>query len=154
VALRLSPELVAVIRNEAEQAYPHECCGFLFGTATGDDKTGTAAEPARNERDDAAHHRYLISPAAYLEAERRAAARGEDIVGFYHSHPDHPADPSEFDRAHALPWCSYIIVSVRNGRAGDVRSWVLAANHERFGREPVHGVDPSALSEENHPCPS
>jgi proteasome lid subunit RPN8/RPN11 len=134
--LRATPGQLDAIRRHAEDAYPQECCGFLLGSAREDVKEVVRLVPAENERKDSANRRYLISPEAYLSAERDASARGLDIIGFYHSHPDHPARPSEFDRVHALPWCSYIIVSVQAKQAGDLTSWVLSEGH-RFDAEPV-----------------
>jgi proteasome lid subunit RPN8/RPN11 len=94
-----------------------------------------AASPATEER----HRRMLIPPQAYLQAERRYAAQGWGVVGNYHSHPEHPAVPSQFDLEHLAPWptMSYVVVSVRGGRATELRSWELAADRSRFDEEEI-----------------
>jgi len=129
----------AAIRTHGEETYPHECCGFLLGTGGGGGRKVVRLRRARNERDDAGRNRYLISPRAYLEAEIEAERSGLEILGFYHSHPDAPARPSEFDREHALPGCSYVIVSVRDGRSGELLSWLLSGDYTRFEAEPLSG---------------
>jgi proteasome lid subunit RPN8/RPN11 len=88
-----------------------------------------------NERQDSRHNRFLIHPETVLAAHKEARGLGLDVVGYYHSHPDHPAQPSEFDREHAWPGLSYVIVAVRNGRAEEARSWRLSDDRERFGEE-------------------
>ena len=94
---------------------------------------------AENEREDEnRHNRYLIPPEVILRTEREARADGLDVVGYYHSHPDHPSRPSDFDRDHAWPGYSYLIVSVREGRARDERSWRLSDDRSRFDEEPIH----------------
>jgi proteasome lid subunit RPN8/RPN11 len=92
-----------------------------------------------NSREDSRRNRYLISPRELLAADRDAQKRGLDILGIYHSHPDHPARPSEYDREHALPWYSYIIVSVNRGVAGDLASWNLRDDRSAFDREELSG---------------
>ena len=93
--------------------------------------------PADNERDDSRHNRYLINPETLLAAHKQARALGLDVVGYYHSHPDHPARPSEFDREHAWPGVSYLIVSVEKGNVADIRSWRLADDREKFDEEEI-----------------
>jgi len=123
------------IRAHGEETYPQECCGFLLGRMAAGSREVVRLHRARNERQNPAGNRYLISPEAYLQAEREAERAGLEIVGFYHSHPDAEARPSEFDRAHALPGCSYVIVSVRAGIAQDLRSWALSDDYTRFDSE-------------------
>lgn len=135
--LKVGPSDLATIRRHGETSYPHECCGFLLGRVEGEAKEVVRILAAPNERGDAARNRYLLSPEAYLRAEVEAERQGLEIVGFYHSHPDAPARPSEFDRAHALPWCSYLIVAVEGGAAGESTSWVLSENHLNFEREEI-----------------
>jgi proteasome lid subunit RPN8/RPN11 len=132
------------VRAHGEEAYPYECCGFLLGRGEDGGKRVVRVLRADNERSDSAENRYLISPEAYLRAERKAAQAGLDIVGFYHSHPEAEARPSEFDRAHALPGCSYLIVSVKGGRARDLSSWVLSEDYTRFLPEPLADPEPGA----------
>src|SRR5215207_4926332 len=113
------------IRRHGEAEYPHECCGLLVGRV-GADRRKTVVEvyPVPNAREDGAkHNRSLIPPGEYVRAERRARALGLEVVGNYHSHPDHPAEPSQFDLDHAWPTWSYVIVSVGAGEARGLRSW-------------------------------
>jgi proteasome lid subunit RPN8/RPN11 len=125
VSLRLSESLADEIRRHGEAAYPAECCGALVGRVEGEAKEVVRLAPAVNRRTDDPH-RYLIAPddLRRLEAEVRAARL--DIVGYYHSHPDHPAAPSAFDADHAWPWYSYVIVRIDRGRGAELASWVLA----------------------------
>jgi proteasome lid subunit RPN8/RPN11 len=125
------------IRRHGESTYPEECCGFLLGTGDGDDKNVVGILRADNQRRDSARNRYLIAPEDYLAAELQAQRSGLEIVGFYHSHPDSEARPSEFDRKQALPWCSYLIVTVVGGRAEGLSSWVLAEDHSEFIEEMI-----------------
>lgn len=123
MTLRLSNSVVEEIRREGEQAYPGECCGILAGR-TGNVKEVLRLVPALNRRTDDPH-RYLISPDDLRLIEARLRSSGQEILGFYHSHPDHPATPSAFDTEQAWPWYSYIIVGVNRGRAAELASWVL-----------------------------
>jgi proteasome lid subunit RPN8/RPN11 len=125
MSLRLPGTLADEIRRQGEAAYPAECCGALVGRIEGEGKEVLSLVPAVNRRTDDPH-RYLIAPddLRRLDAEVRAA--GLEIVGYYHSHPDHPAAPSGFDAAHAWPWYSYVIVRIDRGRGADLASWVLA----------------------------
>jgi proteasome lid subunit RPN8/RPN11 len=145
VSLLIPQRDVESIRRHGEAAYPQECCGFLIGRSSGEVKRIEITLAARNEREDSLERRYLISPRAYLEAEDAASARGLEVVGFYHSHPDHPARPSEFDRDHALPWCSYIIVAVADGKSGDLTSWVLSDAAARFDPEAITVLDEESV---------
>ena len=145
VALKLKTLLGKAILAHAEGSYPVECCGFLLGNATGGHKSVIQIRPAGNLRADSPTTRYSIAPQEFLEAEREGRGLGLDIVGFYHSHPDHPAVPSEYDRQYAWAWYSYLIVPVSAGRAGTPRSWVLADPARVFEEEP--------LEEEREPCP-
>ncbi len=135
-ALHLAPELLAQIGAQGEGAYPHECCGFLLGADAGGAREVSALLPLANAREAGErYHRFLITPDDVLEAEEAAAARGLDVIGVYHSHPDHAARPSEFDREHALPWWSYVITSVAKGRAVESRAWRLEENRSAFVEE-------------------
>jgi proteasome lid subunit RPN8/RPN11 len=124
VSLRLPGSLADEIRRQGEAAYPAECCGALIGRVENGGKEVVRLAPAVNRRTDDPH-RYLIVPddLRRLEAEVRAA--GLEIVGYYHSHPDHPAAPSAYDADHAWPWYSYVIVRIVAGRGADLASWVL-----------------------------
>ena len=136
MSLRLPESLADEIRRHGEAAYPAECCGALIGRVEGDGKEVVRLRPAVNRRTDDPH-RYLIAPddLRRLEAEVRAA--GREIVGYYHSHPDHPAAPSAFDANHAWPWYSYVIVRIDRGRGAELASWVLADDRPEMLPEPL-----------------
>ena len=112
----LPGSLLAEMKGHAREAYPDECCGFLIGEAPereGNDRRAIdALERGRNDFDGERHRRFLIRPEELRELERRVEGSGRAVVGFYHSHPDHPARPSQFDQDHAWPWYSYIVLSV------------------------------------------
>lgn len=125
MSLRLPGPLADEIRRHGEAAYPAECCGVLVGRVSGDGKEVIHLVPAVNRRTDDPH-RYLIAPDDLRRLEADVRAAGLEIVGYYHSHPDHPAAPSAFDADHAWPWYSYVIVRIDRGRGADLASWVLA----------------------------
>jgi proteasome lid subunit RPN8/RPN11 len=126
------------IMREGEAAYPNECCGFLFGRDDGGKRAATRVLPVRNARESAAaRRRFEITPKDFLRAEREAMKGGSGIVGVYHSHPDHPATPSNHDLEHALPYYSYVIVSVSEGKSGRLTSWRLENDRSRFDEEEV-----------------
>ncbi len=137
--LVLTPEQEAAIRAHGEADYPYECCGLLLGTFAADGRKTTAeVMPISNAREESAkRNRFLITPQELMRGERYARSRQLDIIGFYHSHPDHPAVPSGYDLDHALPVYSYVIVAVAQGRAGDVQSWELEADRSRFNPESI-----------------
>ena len=124
VTLRLAGALAEEIRRHGEAAYPAECCGVLVGRAEAEAKEVVRLAPAVNRRTDDPH-RYLIAPDDLRRLEAQVRAAGQEIVGYYHSHPDHPARPSAFDTEHAWPWYSYLIVRIDRGRGADLASWVL-----------------------------
>ena len=129
------------IKRHAAREYPRECCGLLIGRIEDDGRTRAVLEtyPVANswEDGDTQHRRMLITPLDYMRAERHFSKEGLGVVGNYHSHPDHPAVPSQFDLEHLAPWptMSYIVISVREGRATDVRSWELEADRSRSNEE-------------------
>jgi proteasome lid subunit RPN8/RPN11 len=141
--IKITTDRLAAIDTHAEAAYPHECCGLLIGRLEDEGRTRVVVETravANSWAEGAAlGHRMRITPADYLRAEREFAELGLGVVGNYHSHPDHPAEPSQFDLEHLAPWptMSYIVVSVRAGRASDLRSWALAADGSRFIEEEI-----------------
>ncbi|MBA3892527.1 MAG: M67 family metallopeptidase [Gemmatimonadales bacterium] len=125
MTLRLPEELLGDIRRHGEGAYPAECCGILAGrVADAGVKEVARLGPAVNRRTDDPH-RYLIAPDDLRRLERDLRLEGLEIVGYYHSHPDHPAVPSAFDTEHAWPWYSYLIVRVEQGRGLEAASWTL-----------------------------
>ncbi len=151
--LRISDELVEKIRAHAATTYPHECCGALLGRDEAQTEFAGASEmgvknlsasrsvlglaPLVNRRDDSPRNRFSVTAEDVLEAEKSARAQGWDVVGWYHSHPDHPARPSVYDRDHAWPWYSYIIVSVAHGTPEDTVSWRLNDDRSEFVPEGI-----------------
>jgi proteasome lid subunit RPN8/RPN11 len=144
MASALSSDLAQKIRDHGAETYPHECCGALLGRDLDAGVTSTpdvAKLPAReilalypliNRRDDSPRNRFSVTSDDVRDAEKAAREKGLDVVGWYHSHPDHPAAPSEYDRDHAWPWYSYIIVSVANGKPQDMTSWRLTDDRSQF----------------------
>jgi len=133
----LSAALQAEIYAHVEKTYPEEGAGFLLGV-DGPERRVVSIYPLANQREEhARHNRYLISPQDYLKGEIAAEAQGLDIVGVYHSHPDHPDRPSEFDREWAQPYFSYIITSVQAGKAVESRSWRLSEDRTQFIEEMI-----------------
>jgi proteasome lid subunit RPN8/RPN11 len=124
MTLRLPGALADEIRRHGEAAYPAECCGAMVGRVEGAAKAVLRLSPAVNHRTDDPH-RYLIAPDDLRRLEHEVREAGQEIVGYYHSHPDHPARPSDFDAEHAWPWYSYLIVRIDGGRGADMASWVL-----------------------------
>jgi proteasome lid subunit RPN8/RPN11 len=146
--LRLPQAVYQAIRAHGEETYPDECCGALLGHSMQGGWRVEVAVPAGNTRTDSAHNRYQIAPAELVKIEREARRQGLDIAGFYHSHPDHPADWSltDLDEAHWLG-CSYVITAVAQGKATVTNSFLLAGNGEedkRFEQETIQ-VDEEGL---------
>lgn len=135
MSLAISKVLLECILSHGRAVYPHECCGLLLGRVDGKNKSVLELMAAENVREDSLQNRYLISPRDLLKAEKSARGLGLDVIGVYHSHPDHPARPSEFDREHALPWYSYIIVSVAKGGTLELTSWTLRDDRSSFDSE-------------------
>lgn len=136
--IRLPPIAWREVRAHAAAAYPNECCGALLGRLEAEARDVSSVLPLDNQTDGpAARRRFLVTPDDYRRAEQTAARAGLDLLGFYHSHPDHHARPSEFDLDHALPWFSYLIVSVARGEPGEMSSWILADDRSRFAAEPL-----------------
>jgi proteasome lid subunit RPN8/RPN11 len=136
MTITLSNELIERIHQHGEAAYPEEGAGLLLGLAHGQDKHVFELLEFSNSREDGArHNRYLLTPKDYLIGEQEAARLGFEVVGVFHSHPDHPDLPSEFDREWAMPWLSYIITSVQQGTAESSRSWQLSEDRARFFEE-------------------
>ena len=113
------------ISTHAVEGYPNEVCGIVLGRCEGEVKRCVEVRRAVNLNTERAHDRYEIDPSDLLNAEKEGRERGLEVIGFYHSHPDHPDAPSEFDRERAWPCYSYLIVSVTGGERWTVRSWVL-----------------------------
>ena len=137
--LKLSSAQARQIEAEGAAAYPSECCGIMFGADRDGQRIVERLQPVANVFDAAEQfHRFSISPQQLMAAEKEAAEKGELVLGFYHSHPDHPARPSEYDRTHAWPFYSYVIVSIANRQAVDMTSWILDERTETFSRQEIH----------------
>lgn len=162
--LEITRGALDVIRNHAEEGYPLEICGFLVGSAEGAARTAREAWPVRNAWEDdpaqravmlaameeagasasaerwgefSEERRFLISPQDFLASDRRARQAGLELIGVYHTHPNHPAVPSDFDRDAAWPDWSYVILSVREGQVAETRSWVLDESGRAFREEEI-----------------
>lgn len=136
--IALKAEAEEAIRKEGERAWPNECCGFLLGLLEGEEKRADLVLPVENSWEAGEqYHRFIIRAEDFMRAEREARRQNRDILGIYHSHPDHPARPSEYDKEQALPFYSYVIVAVRKGRAAELTSWELTDNRDQFLEEGV-----------------
>ena len=138
MTLAIPSKLYSQITTHLQAAYPSEGAGLLLGNANGDSKIAKSVLPFANKFESGEqYHRYLITAQDMLKGETEAEKLGLDVIGVFHSHPDHPAQASEYDREHALPWYSYLIVSVQNGQAAQARCWVLADDRGKFIEEEV-----------------
>src|ERR1700730_10837456 len=158
MASALSSASAQKIREHGAETYPHECCGALLGRDLDAGATSTpdvaklptreilALYPLVNRRDDSPRNRFSVTSDDVRDAEKAAREKGIDVVGWYHSHPDHPAAPSEYDRDHAWPWYSYIIVSVANGRPENMTSWRLTDDRTQFTPENLEIAKDAAQS--------
>jgi proteasome lid subunit RPN8/RPN11 len=135
MTLILSAEDLGAIRQHGERDYPREACGLLGGTWDGDVKRVSRVLALANARHDSPRNRYLIEPEPFLRAAKDLEQAGLEVLGVYHSHPNHPARPSEFDREHAWPRLSYVIVRVAGGVAAEATNWVLADDRTSFQEE-------------------
>jgi proteasome lid subunit RPN8/RPN11 len=126
--VRIPEEILEQIHISAEKHYPYECCGFLVGAPGSIKGIRTAENVATEFR----HRRYAISPLDFLKADEYARSSGMEVIGIYHSHPDHPASPSRYDREHALPHYLYLIVNVTKGRAGTASCWMQPSRDAGF----------------------
>ncbi len=141
--MRIRSEVLSEIRRHGETTYPEECCGFLFGRSVDGVNDVVAAYRADNQRAENRERRYQITPQDYLAASKEAEAKDLEIVGFYHSHPDHPARPSETDLQEAtFPGFTYVIVSIRAGRSKELTAWSLAPDRSRFEDESIEEHNP------------
>jgi len=130
---------MAEVRRHLEAGYPHEACGALIGRAGAGGAPHEALEfrPMRNMVVDRPHDRYALDPLEQLRVQRDAERRGLEIIGFVHSHPDHPAQPSAYDTEQGWPFYSYLVASVRSGRVRDARAWRLDEASHGFQQEPL-----------------
>jgi proteasome lid subunit RPN8/RPN11 len=140
--IQIPPDILEAIREHAEWTYPEEGAGLLLGMAQGEDRCIVSLMPLTNAREGSSRRsRYLITAQDMLQGEAEAARQGLDVIGVFHSHPDHPEQPSEFDQEWALPWFSYIITSVFDGEAQSTRSWRLAEDRSGFSEETLVMLD-------------
>ena len=135
--IRLQRSDFESIKQIAQETYPHECCGIMVGSVEGEAKNVSELIPAINERTDSLANRYLITADFVQKIEARLRNTDSSIVGFFHSHPDVPARPSAYDREHAWPWYSYLIVSVLKGQADEVLNWKLKDDRSAFNAESI-----------------
>jgi len=138
--IKCTKEIEKSIREFGEQEYPNECCGLLFGKINSDkSKEITEILPISNaQNEENRYNRFLITPKDMIKGELYARKHNVDIIGFYHSHPDHPAKPSQFDLDHAWPVYSYIITSVIKGKADFMTSWLLSCDRAKFENEEIN----------------
>ena len=127
-ALIVSDNIIMHIENHGCETYPDECCGALIGT----DNVVTECLSLPNATKDGTRRRFLVRPDDYREAERHATQCGRDLIGFYHSHPDHQARPSQYDLDHAWPVFMYVIIAVKKGKPGAMTSWRLSEDRAAF----------------------
>ena len=136
--MRATTEVLDAMRRHAEETYPEECCGLLLGRMNGGVNDVVAARAVRNRNENRRVDRYVIDPNDYRRIDKDARTEGVDIVGIYHSHPDHRAEPSTTDLEQAtFPGFTYVIVSVVDGRAEDLTAWTLSTNRSRFLPEQI-----------------
>ena len=156
--LCMSHDVAQRIRRHGVETFPYECCGALLGRDSvafeNSAQDVTRSEAARevlelfplvNRRDDSPHNRFAVTAEDVRDAEKAATAQGFEVIGWYHSHPDHPARPSDFDREHAWPWYSYVIVSVMAGKPADMTSWRLNDDRQNYSPEGIE-IRNSALA--------
>ncbi len=126
-----------LIEKEGEEVYPEECCGALLGKIEGDNRNIVEWLSLTNTREDNRERRFTITPQQYRQAEKKARSGNLELLGFYHSHPDHPARPSSYDLSHAWPWFVYLILSVYDRKPQALTGWILSEDRETFIEQPV-----------------
>jgi proteasome lid subunit RPN8/RPN11 len=144
--LKIREDLLRQIHAHGVETYPHECCGALLGRDGDDSREVLDLLPLANRRDDSPRNRFEVTSEDVRHAEKTALERQLELIGWYHSHPDAPARPSEYDREHAWPWYSYIIVSVQKREPKDTTSWRLRDDRESYDSEAIESVARSASS--------
>jgi proteasome lid subunit RPN8/RPN11 len=135
--LCMSRNLAEHIRRHAAETFPYECCGALLGRDSEQMREVLELFPLVNRRDDSPRNRFEVTANDVRDADKAASAHGLEVIGWYHSHPDHPARPSDFDREHAWPWYSYVIVSVMAGEPADMTSWRLNDDRQNYSPEAI-----------------
>ena len=136
--ISLTQERLLEMRVHGERDYPFECCGLMLGRFEEQGKRVVETYPISNAREEEAkRNRFLIRPEELVRGEKYAREKGFEVVGFYHSHPDDVAIPSQYDLEHAWPTYSYIVLSVAQGRAAELRSWEMESDRSRFTEERI-----------------
>ena len=135
MAIRLTSGVDSAIRAHGRETFPHECCGAMLGR----DGVVQEAFALPNTTEEGPRRRFLVRPSDYRAAEQQASALGGELLGFYHSHPDHPARPSQFDLDHAWPNFAYVIVSVMSGKSSDMTVWYLKEDRSSFDEGRLNG---------------
>lgn len=143
-ALKIQNQVLQRIHAHGVETYPHECCGALLGRDGDSGREVMDLLPLANHRNDSPRNRFEVTPDDVRLAEKTASEKHIELVGWYHSHPDAPARPSEFDREHAWPWYSYLIVSVQKGEPRDTTSWRLRDDRAAYDPEKIESVAQSA----------
>lgn len=140
--LKMPETVLQQIREHGARSYPEEGAGLIFGRDDGRHRIASHLYPLHNRFEAASrHHRYKIDPGDMLKGEQHAEQMGLDVIGVFHSHPDHPAAPSEYDRQWALPWYSYVITSVIQGKATESRAWRLLEDRTAFTEQQIETMD-------------
>ena len=134
--LRLEGQIAEAIRSHGVETYPNECCGALIGS----DGIVHHVAPLPNTTEEGARRRFLIRPSDYKFVEEEARRLNQELLGFYHSHPDHPARPSQYDLDHAFPFFWYVIVSIQQAKPENMTVWRLADDRSQFREESLVGV--------------
>jgi len=142
--LRISDALIRRIQAHGVETYPYECCGALLGRDSETSREVVELVPLANRRDDSPRNRFEVTPGDVQMAEKKAREMRVEVIGWYHSHPNAPARPSEFDREHAWPWYSYVIVSVEASEARDTKSWRLRDDRSAYDAEVIESIAQSA----------
>jgi proteasome lid subunit RPN8/RPN11 len=144
--LKISEALAGRIRAHGVETYPYECCGAILGRDAHNHGAREVLDlmPLANRRDDSPRNRFEVTSEDVRLAENTARGQNLDLIGWYHSHPDAPARPSEYDREHAWPWYSYIIVSVQSGQPRDMNSWRLRDDRSAYDSEAIESAAHSA----------
>jgi proteasome lid subunit RPN8/RPN11 len=155
--LQLKINHIEIIKNHAQKTYPDECCGLILGYINAECKTAVEVIPTENvwntekgnftenQEEYSTRRRYAIAPQVMLKTQKEARNSNLNIIGIYHSHPDYPAIPSEWDRIYAWPEYSYVILSLQNSQAGKLQSWTLDDNHQ-FQAETIKLIKLANLS--------
>ena len=144
--LKIREELIRRIELHGAETYPHECCGALLGREENGSREIVELIPLANQRNDSPRNRFEVTPEDFRLAEKTAREKRLELIGWYHSHPDHLARPSDFDREQAWPWYSYIIVSVQQKKPREMTSWRLKDDRSGYDPEAIESAVSSATS--------